>query len=283
MLWNLYVNENAKLFRRALYWVGLAILAGIALAILGLFFAMLKIPVLSRNQPPEQLASFAAMLTWPGAFYSALQLSGTSMGVGGLLALVLVSVVTAQEYPWRTLNLVVGHGIPRARILAAKILSVFTALAGWMAILMIMVGVVTAFTTRLVGADWNPGSVNFLQLGISVLRVILALAPYVAAAFCLAIATRSMVAAIGVVAGFSLIVEPLCIQLLGLMGSGGSRIAACLPMMLSMTLLKANGAEAAAAAPGAPDPTAAAAAIALYAGVFLLTAFRIFQRQDLSS
>jgi ABC-type transport system involved in multi-copper enzyme maturation permease subunit len=283
MLWNLYVNENTKLFRRALYWVGLAILVVLELAILGLFFAMMKIPALSHNVAPETVASFKGMLTWPAAFYGALQLCGTSIGVGGLLALVLVGVVVAQEYPWRTLNLVVGHGIPRSRILAAKILSIFTALAGWLVILMLVVGAVTAFTTGQVGVGFNPGSVNFPDLGLSVLRVILALGPYVALAFCLAIATRSTVAAIGVVAGLSLIVEPLCIQLLNLMGSGMSRISGYLPMMLSMTLLKANGAGAAVTPAGAMDPTTAAVLIAVYTGLFLLAAFPIFRRQDLSS
>jgi ABC-type transport system involved in multi-copper enzyme maturation permease subunit len=283
MLWNLYLNENIKLFRRSLYWVGLAILAAFQLAILGLFFAVIKIPALSQTQTPEILASIQSSLSWPAAFYSALQLSGTSIGVGGLLALVLVGVVVAQEYPWRTLNLVVGRGIPRSRILAAKILSIFTALTGWMAILMAVVGVVTAILTRLIGAEWNPGGTNFADLGISILRVILALGPYVALAFCLAVATRSMVAAIGVVAGFSLIVEPLIVQLFTIMGGGMSRVAAYLPMMLSMTLLKANGQTMMVTAPGAMDPTAAAAVIAAYTGVFLLAAFLIFRRQDLSS
>jgi ABC-type transport system involved in multi-copper enzyme maturation permease subunit len=283
MLWNLYLNENAKLFRRALYWVGLAILVGMQLAILGVFFAMVNIPALSQTLPPEQVASFKGMLTWPSAFYAALQLSGSSIGVGGLLTLVLVGVVVAQEYPWRTVNLVVGHGVPRTRILAAKILSIFTALAGWMAILMAVVGVVTAFTSGWVGTELDTGSVNVLPLGVSVLRVILALAPYAALAFCLAVATRSTVAAIGVVAGFSLIVEPLFVQLLSFMGGGMSRITSYLPMMLSMTLLKANGQAATVSAPGTMDPTAAAAVIAVYTGIFLLLAFQIFRRQDLSS
>jgi ABC-type transport system involved in multi-copper enzyme maturation permease subunit len=284
MLWNLYSNENTKLFRRALYWVGLAVLLGMGLAIFGFLFAAVQIPALSANIPPEQIVMFKAMLTWPASFYSALQLSWSSIGVGGLLAFLLAGVVMAQEYPWRTLNLTVGHGTPRALILAAKLFSIFTALAGWMAILMLSVGAFTAFTTGQMGESLDLGSVNIGHLGMSILRQLLALTPYVALTFCLAVATRSAVAAIGIVAGSALIVEPLFVQLNMVTGGGLSGVAAYLPMMLSQSLLKANELGAGMLdAGGGMNPETAAAAIAVYAGVFLLSAFVIFQRQDLSS
>jgi ABC-type transport system involved in multi-copper enzyme maturation permease subunit len=284
MLWNLYSNENTKLFRRALYWVGLAVLLGMGLAIFGFLFAAVQIPALSANIPPEQIVMFKAMLTWPGSFYTALQLSWSSIGVGGLLAFLLVGVVMAQEYPWRTLNLTVGHGTPRVLVLAAKLLSIFTALAGWMAILMLSVGAFTAFTTGQMGESLDLGSVNIGHLGMSILRQLLALTPYVALTFCLAVATRSAVAAIGIVAGSALIVEPLFIQLNMVTGGGLSGVAAYLPMMLSQSLLKANELGAGMLdAGGGMNPETAAAAIAVYAGVFLLSAFVIFRRQDLSS
>jgi ABC-type transport system involved in multi-copper enzyme maturation permease subunit len=285
MLWNLYSNENAKLFRRALYWVGLAVLLGMGMAIFGFLFAAVQIPAFSENLPPEQIVMFKTMLTWPASFYTALQLSWSSISVGGLLAFLLVGAVMAQEYPWRTLNLTVGHGTPRARVLAAKLLSVFTALAGWMLLLMLAVGAFTAFTTWQMGGSLDLGSVNFGHLGLSILRTLFALTPYVALTFCLAVATRSAVAAIGVVAGFSLIVEPLVIQLNSLTGGGLSGVTAYLPMMLSSSLLKANesGAVGMIGAAGGMNPGTAAAAIVVYTGALLLSAFVIFRRQDLSS
>jgi ABC-type transport system involved in multi-copper enzyme maturation permease subunit len=285
MLWNLYSNENAKLFRRALYWVGLAVLLGMGMAIFGFLFAAVQIPAFSENLPPEQIVMFKTMLTWPASFYTALQLSWSSISVGGLLAFLLVGAVMAQEYPWRTLNLTVGHGTPRARVLAAKLLSVFTALAGWMLLLMLAVGAFTAFTTWQMGGSLDLGSVNFGHLGLSILRTLFALTPYVALTFCLAVATRSAVAAIGVVAGFSLIVEPLVIQLNSLTGGGLSGVTAYLPMMLSQSLLKANesGAVGMIGAAGGMNPGTAAAAIVVYTGALLLSAFVIFRRQDLSS
>jgi ABC-type transport system involved in multi-copper enzyme maturation permease subunit len=285
MLWNLYSNENTKLFRRALYWVGLAVLLGMGMAIFGFFFAAVQIPAFSENLPPEQILMFKGMLTWPASFYTALQVNWTSISAGGLLAFLLVGVVMAQEYPWRTLNLTVGHGTPRARVLAAKLLSVFTALAGWMLLLMLAVGAFTAFTTWQMGGSLDLGSVNFVHLGMSMLRQLLALTPYVALTFCLAVATRSAVAAIGIVAGSALIVEPLFIQLNAVTGGGLSGVAAYLPMMLSQSLLKANelGAAGMLSAGGGMTPETAAAAIAIYTGVFLLSAFVIFRRQDLSS
>jgi ABC-type transport system involved in multi-copper enzyme maturation permease subunit len=285
MLWNLYLNENTKLFRRALYWVGLAVLLGMGMAIFGFFYAAVQIPALSETLPPEQIVMFKGMLTWPAAFYTALQLSWSSIGVGGLLAFLLVGVVMAQEYPWRTVNLTVGHGTPRALVLAAKLLSIFTALAGWMVILILAVGAFTAFTTWQMGGSLDLGSVNLGHLGMSILRQLLALTPYVALTFCLAVATRSAVAAIGVVAGASLIGEPLFVQLNMVTGGGLSGVTAYLPMMLSQTLLKANesGAAGMIGAGGGMNPGTAAAAIAVYTGVFLLSAFVIFRRQDLSS
>jgi len=285
MLWNLYLNENTKLFRRALYWVGLAVLLGMGMAIFGLIFAAVKIPAISKTLPPEQIVMFKSMLAWPASFYAALQLSWSSISLGGMLAFLLVGVVTAQEYPWRTLNLTVGHGTPRALVLAAKLLSVFTALAGWMAILMLAVGAFTAFTSWQFAGGPDLGSMNFGHLGMSMLRELLALTPYVALTFCLAVATRSAVAAIGVVAGFSLIVEPLFIQLTSLIGGGLSGVTAYLPMMLSSSLLKANELEPAGmiGAAGGMNPGTAAAVIAVYSGLILLLAFQIFRRQDLSS
>jgi ABC-type transport system involved in multi-copper enzyme maturation permease subunit len=283
MLWNLYLNENVKLFRRALYWVGLAVLLVTGVGILGLFYAATALPMLSQNIPAEQIASFRQALTWPVSFPTALQFCGTSLGLGGLLALVLVGVVTAQEYPWRTLNLAVGHGTPRGRVMAAKLLAIFTALAGWLVVLMLAVGAFTAFTTRQFTGSLDFGSVNPVLLGLSILRTILALAPYVTLTFCLALATRSMVTAIGVVAGYSLVVEPLFLQLIGLAGGGISGLASWLPMMLGSTLLKANDPTGAMLSPGSMDPGTAAAGIAVYASVFLLASWLIFRRQDLSS
>jgi ABC-type transport system involved in multi-copper enzyme maturation permease subunit len=282
MLWNLYANESTKLFRRSLYWIGAAVLSVMVVGIFGLFFAVVKLPALSEKLPPGQIEMYAQALTWPASFYTALQFYGTSISLGGLLAFVLVGVVAAQEYPWRTLNLSIGRGTSRTCLLAAKLLAVIVALIGWLAILMLAVGAFTAFTGWQIGGPLGLGGVNVLHLAVSVLRTVYALSPYVALAFCLAIATRSVVAAIGVVAGYAMVVEPLFVQLLSMAGGVLAKIAGWTPMMLASSLMKANDPTGNFIS-GAIDPATAAAGIAAYAAVLLLAAFLIFRRQDLSS
>lgn len=287
MLWNLYVNEITKLFRRALYWAELAVLLGMCVLIFGISYVLVAGGA-QLGVPPEQAEGFKQVLTWPGSFYAAIKFNVAL--VLGLLVIILVGAITAQEYPWRTLNLSVGHGISRGRVLIAKLLSFLTALAGWMLIMTVFVGVFTAFTGWQFQGSPDLSAVNFGHLGLSILRGMYALFPILALTFFFAVATRSAVTAIGIVVGYSLVVETLLVQLTGLLGGGLiARIMAFLPGMLMQGLLRANdlgagGSGIVMSGSGSIlDPVSAAAAIAVYGVFFLGLSFMIFKRQDLSS
>jgi ABC-type transport system involved in multi-copper enzyme maturation permease subunit len=284
MLWNLFCNETTKLLRRALYWVGLAILLGMCVLLFGLFYSVVQTADVTQSPlPPEQVESLRQTLTWPGSFYAILKLGGAGP-VGSLLAIILVGTVIAQEYVWRTINLSIGRGVSRIRVLTAKLFSLLAALMGWLVIPVVFAGVVSAFFTWQVQGGLDFSVIDLPHLGWSILRGMYALFPVISMTFCLALATRSTVTAVGIAAGYFIVFETLLVQLLGLLGGGiASRIIAFLPGMLSMGLLQANDPAGAVGIGFLLSPNAAAAAIAVFTTVMLGLSFQIFRRQDLAS
>jgi ABC-type transport system involved in multi-copper enzyme maturation permease subunit len=283
MLWNLCINETVKLLRRALYWVELGVFLGLCL----LLFTVLVVLVQSGGGQtpftPGQLAEFRQSLTWPGALYAAIKFTGAP--VGPLLVIILVATVTAQEYVWRTVNLAVGSGVPRTRVLTAKLLSIFVALLGWMVILLLFAGALSAVIGSLIQGAPDFSAINFGHVGLSMIRGIYAQFPVIALTFFLALATRSTVTAIGIAAGYFVVFETLLVQMLSILGNGlVTRITSFLPGMLSMGLLQANEMEAVPAGGSfllAPD--ASAALIAVFTMILLVLSFLLFRRQDLPS
>lgn len=223
-------------------------------------------------------------VTWPNALVNVLSLTGGD-GLGVLFLIILVGAVTAQEYTWRNLQIWLSRGISRPLLATAKltalllvtVLIVLTALGTGSA--------VTALISVKVNGSLPLGGVNLPHLFFSVLRTIYTLLPYGALTFLLAVASRSTVVAISGGLGYTLLVESVLIQVIGLLGERLSQIMQYLPGSLANRLMTLN--QAAINLGSSPEsysitPLQAAIGIGVWTVLFLGLSLWIFQRQDLA-
>jgi ABC-type transport system involved in multi-copper enzyme maturation permease subunit len=290
MFWNLVANENVKNLKRAMFWIELALLVVFVILIFFGIFSVIKMNIGGEAAALEARSMLEKTVTWPDSLITTLNFV-TGNALGGLLLVILVGAVTAQEYTWRTLHLWLSHGIPRPALIGAKFLSLL--LPGLLIVLVTLVagGLVSALTSFLIYGRLPLDQVNFVQLGLSVLRTAYTLLPYAALAFLLAIASRSVVAAIGGALAYTLLIEGFVVQLLMVAGGSLARLMQYLPSGLANSLLMLNsgisnlvGSSTAATKSPVPllDPIQAAIGIALWTLLFTGLALWIFQRQDLS-
>lgn len=277
MFWHILRMESAKVFGRRLLWIGLVFaIAPMVFAFIGLF---------------NLDHSTARYWLWPGGLTSALAFAnGYSPGYGyaAYLIAVVVGVVTAQEYSWRTMQLWLSHGIPRPLLLLAKFV---LALASVLLIVLafLLVGSVVAIILTLLShgaAQSDPIDIGALLL--SYLRTCYGILPYVALTFLLVVATRSAAVAIGGLVLFMLAIELPLTALLPLLGKGFAQAAQFLPAGLAQSMNQQNYTAAhltvtTFVSAGRPDPLIAALCIAAYTLVLLSVSLWIFRRQNLTN
>jgi ABC-type transport system involved in multi-copper enzyme maturation permease subunit len=206
--------------------------------------------------------------------------------IGGLLFVVLVGAITAQEYNWRTLHLWLCRGIPRPLLGAAK----FSALllpALWIVLAALVTGgAITGIISTQVDGSLHLDQMNFLQLLFSVARTTYTLLPYGALTFLLAVASRSTVVAISVGLSYVLLLENLLMQLLGLLGETMQSITQYMPAALGNSLIVLNQATdliPSSTPSSSVIPWIAALGIAAWTLLFLSLSLLILQRQDLAA
>ncbi len=275
MFWNLLRMESDKIFRRWLLWIGLVIaIAPMVIA----FIAFLHF-------------TSAKYWIWPGGLTSALAFAdGYAPGYGysAYLLAVVVGVVTAQEYSWRTMQLWLSHGIPRPLLLLAKFtLSLVTVLLVILAFL--MVGGVTSiiFAYQLHGSI-DSSHLDMVQLFLSYLRTCYGILPYVGLTFLLVVLTRSAVVAVTGSILFMLAIELPLTALLPALGENYARIAQYLPAGLAQAMNDQNYNAAHLTtttfiSAGHPSPPIAAICIAIYTLVLFGLSLWVFQRQNLTN
>lgn len=291
MFWKMWTIENTKTFKRSLWWIEVALLAALILGINLLLFGFYQSNLTSKEISAEDLEGVRMLMTWPAGLLTTLNfVSGN--GLGGLLVIVLVGALTAQEYTWRTLHLWLSRGVSRATLLSAK----FTALLLPVLLITLTPVIVGGAVTALFSLGFN-GSLSLEQLNaaemlLSILRTAYTLLPYAALAFLLSILTRSSVAAIGLGVGYSLLIEGIALQIMMAFTRSAGRIMAYLPGGLAQSVLQLNQnslvmagpsveGEAVAASP-LLSPLPAAVGIGLWTLLFVGLALWIFQRQDLA-
>lgn len=279
MFWNLLRMESDKIFRRRLLWIGLVI------AIVPMVIAFVAIFHISQS------ASSANYWIWPGGLTSALTFAnGFAPGYGysAYLLVVVVGVVTAQEYSWRTMQLWLSHGIPRPILMLTKFtLSLVTILLVVLAFL--LVGGVTSliFAYQLHGSI-DSSRFDIVQLSLSYLRTCYGILPYVGLTFLLVVVSRSAAVAVTGTILFMLAVELPLTLLLPLLGANYAHIAQYLPASLAQAMNEQNYSAAHLAMPtyisaGHPSPPIAAICIAIYTIVLFGISLWIFQRQNLTN
>jgi len=288
MFWQMSIVEHSKLFKRAVLWVELSLLALAVIVINVIIYVIAQSLGDSENLRIEGASSIFEFLTWPGALLQGLRFSA-GPNVGGMLAIILAGAMFGQEYTWRTLSLWLSRGVSRPVLLAAKLLALVLPLFLIVMTPLLVGGALTAFFSHHLTGHIAYDQVNWAQLGLGILRTVFTLLPYLSLALLLAIASRSTMVVIGVGLAYSLLVESIAGQLLGLVGGTWARIGQYLPAGLANSLMGQNASmvtitlDDAAAATQNVTPEAAAWGIALYSLFFIGLSILIFQRQDVAS
>ena len=274
MFWNVLLLETDKIFKRALFWIELAVLAAIIIIIDSVEYIISQV-----SGPAGQ--SLIATFTWPSGLESVSTFAGAH-SLGGLLLVILVSAVTAQEYSWRTYHLWLGRGVSRLTLLAAKCVAALFATLLVVVTAVVVGSIVTGILTLVIKGSLPFQQVNFGHFVSNTLIIYYSLLPYVALAFLLSILSRSMALSISVGLVFILLIEGTLYTVLSLVNKTAANIVQYLPIGLEATLQNTTRTTFAANAAVFPYPPVwlAIVCIALYVLVFVGLAFWRFVRQN---
>jgi len=284
MFWQMVSVEQKKLTRRKILWIELAVVAAAAVFIPVVIYLASQSDgsgnvIITTDGPVDD------MFTWPLALSVGIGLASGS-GLGGLLIVILIGTLTAQEYGWRTMQLWLSNGISRPVLLLAKFAIVLLP-----ALLFVLAPFVTGALTTAVFTQNLQGSLPFAQVdwwqaALSILRTAYTLLPYAALTFLLAVASRSTVVAVGGGLAYTLLIEGVLMQLLGLVGGAWARVGQYLPAGLSHSLTALNRVSASTSSLVAQtegtNMETAVIDIALYTFLFVGLAILAFRRQDLT-
>jgi ABC-type transport system involved in multi-copper enzyme maturation permease subunit len=277
MFWNILRMEGGKTLKRPFFWLSLLIIAVLIAFFYGMFF------IFRANVPK----SAAAILYWPfGLIYGLDSVVGYTpyTSYGAFLLIVLIGVVTGQEYQWRTLQLWLSHGVPRSALLSAKFLFMLLPACIIVAVCMLVNGGESLVFSSL--AHIPSRTLDGGQLVLSYLRTLYATLPYIALTFLLIVMGRSTAFAVGAgIAGLA-IVETVLSLIFPIFGAPFARVVQFLPSSLAAALNTHNYALASAAIPHTPlqaTTVQAVLGIACYVVLFTGLAFWRFQRQDLAN
>ncbi|MGD0807129.1 MAG: ABC transporter permease subunit [Anaerolineales bacterium] len=277
MFWTLISMEHGKNFRRLTLWIGLILIS----AFLAVSFIVENAYLADlQTQPqvhPDTIEEYKQLVTLPAALSTSLSF-GASSGV--LLVIIFVGTMTAQEYPWRTVNLLVGHGAPRFSLIAAKFLSFLLPVLGMVLVPLIVGGVCGGAATIHYYGGIDPTRVDFGRIGITVIGTVYSLLPYAAITFFLAVLTRSAAATIGISLGYFFILENLVALILWPLGGVWEKIGDYLPGVMAYTWISTLQASQKFNFHSA-EFTSAVIGIAVYGLLFFLFSALIFRAQDL--
>lgn len=288
MFWQLFVIENRKLIKRPMLWIELGALAVIVTMLFCLLYVAIRQS--ATQQTPETMAAIKASLSWPQGLQQALGMVAGN-GLGGLLVIILVGAVTAQEYTWRTLHLMVSRGVPRTTLLSAKFAATLMPALLIVLVALFSGGLVTGLLSLNLNGSLHADQVHWGQLLLTVLRNTYTLLPYAGLAFMLAIATHSVAATIGIALAYALLIEGILVSLVLQFGGAVSKVLVYLPSSLATGLLRLNQVSLSigintdnSMMPKMPwlEPVPAAIGIAVWALIFFAVALLIFRRQDLT-
>ncbi|MCP4420615.1 MAG: ABC transporter permease subunit [Chloroflexi bacterium] len=286
MFWQMVRIEQKKLTSRKILWIEMAIVAATAVFIpLIIYIASQSDGGSSGNLVITTDGSVEDMIVWPSALRLGIEMASGN-GLGGLLIVILIGTLTAQEYGWRTMQLWLSNGISRPVLLLAKFTAVLLP-----ALLLVLApfvagGLATAVFTQLLEGNLPFADVNWWQAILSILRTAYTLLPYAALTFFLAIASRSTVVAIGGGLAYNMLIEAVFVQIMALIGGSWAKIGQYLPAGLANSLSTlnrvSNSATTSLVSQGELlSPETAVIGIALYTLFFVGLALLAFRRQDL--
>jgi ABC-type transport system involved in multi-copper enzyme maturation permease subunit len=276
---DLVAMETAKLRKR--------IMAKIVFALgsLGIAGFMIIAYLVTRfstyDSPAERAADLEAFLL-PGVIPDLFQVIGQ---VSMLLAVIVGAGLIGSEYGWNTMRVLVGSGVSRTRLIAAKIAvlalaTVALVAAGFVATSLVSLGIglVDGHGLTLSWLDARYAA----DIGLMFLRTIFTI--FVPAALAFAVASLSRSLAAGIASGIGLlIVEPIVGLLATSLGSFGDVVNQALITTNVNAIQALNTFGAPREIENAPDAWQAAAVLALYAVALLGSAIIVFRRRDITS
>jgi len=278
MFWNILHLESNKFFHRRMLWIGLIIAL-----IPGLIFFFVSFYAGRQVIAPTALiwpGGIATMMAWANGYSG-----GTGYAV--YLLAIVIGLVTAQEYSWRTMQLWLSHGVSRPLLLSVKFVIALAATLV-VSLVFLLVGSILSliFAYQLHGGV----SIHFGDVALallSTLRTAYGMLPYVALAVLLVVVFRTP-AAVGGVPLFMLGIELPLSFILPVLGRNFARVTQYLPIGLAQTMSAQNYTAAhllvqTLGGGGQANPLVAATCIAIYTLVFFGLALWIFQRQDLAN
>jgi ABC-type transport system involved in multi-copper enzyme maturation permease subunit len=280
MFWNMFRIEQTKLFKRKLLWVELALIVIlVGASLIGIFIVMQ-----TTNVPPEVLGELRDVLLWPQSLTSMMGLVAGNQ-FGGLVMIVLVGAVVAQEYTWKTMSLWLSNGVPRPVLLIAKFTAILVAALLVVLSAFMVSALLTLFSTIKINGALDLSQVDVLKVIQSIVHTICSMLPYISLTFLLAIRSRSSVVAIGGSVAFALVGENIIVQLLNLLGGVAAKIALFFPKSLAQSLTSGGitvTVSTGMPAPSMLDPGVAFIGIAVQSIILFGLALWVFQRQDLT-
>jgi ABC-2 type transport system permease protein len=215
---------------------------------------------------------------------------------GSLLAVIFAAGAAGSEYSWGTVRLMATASSGRLRLITARLIVVCALVAlGTLLAVAVALAYSAVITTYYGGSDFSFITAGFLkEQFFSWGRTIYVMAPFVALAFAAAILGRSTLAGVGIGLAVTFL-EPLIGSLMRL---GGPRweavpnylISANRGVVLAQNKLPVGLPEFSfgpskteLAQQGAFSPEAAALILALYTISFLVLAFIVYRRRDITS
>lgn len=226
MFWRLLLLEKDKVAGRLLLWIELGLLA---LAIV--FVDMLE--YIFADQTTIQQS-----LEWPHSAINAVSFA-EAHSLGGILLVILIAVVTAREYSWRTFHLWLSRGVSRVALMGAKSVAVI-GISLVLVLTSLIVGVVlTGILTFSLHGSLQLSLHDLQQLVLNFLATDLVLLPYATLTLLLTILFRNSAVSIGIGLVLLLLVESALYLTFSLWNPTTEQIAKYLPIGLSGSLQNA--------------------------------------------
>ncbi|MGD9142396.1 MAG: ABC transporter permease subunit [Dehalococcoidia bacterium] len=278
--------ELFKLRKRLMSRVLLYVMIGVLVVFYLILLAVSK--AIPTGAGPHGLEDIENLLGLPTAIPFALSMLA---GFGTLLAVILVASCVGNEYNWRTIRTMVISSESRFKLLGAKLIS-----ATILILIGMVIGVITGFIMSLITTAIGGYSFNFDFLTgeyvweqfLQFWRTFFVLIPYTALAFLFAIVGRGAMTGIGLGIGVY-IVESLITTFMVLAGGWVAKI----PDYLIAN--NVNAITSLAQLPegfrtggfgdvsfNLPGTTHAFITLAIYSVVFLVLAFYVFRRRDVT-
>jgi len=279
--------ELFKLRKRLMTRVLLFILIGIMIVLYLLLLAISKVAPIGHG--PQEIGDIENLLGLPMALSFALSLLSS---FGTVLAVILIASCVGAEYSWRTIRTMLICSESRLRYLAAKLIAVVILVFAGMVVGLVVGFIMSLITTAIGGYsfdfDFMTGGYLWDQF-VQFWRTLYVIIPYVLLGFLFAVVGRSTMPGIALGIGI-LFLESLVTTFMSLAGGWVAQVPNFL-LTANVTAITAlsdlpddfgmgiGGGNAFSQMPGVWQ---AAGVIAAYSLLFLVLAFYLFRKRDVT-